>query len=192
MVRRIMMGMVFLTAVAVAAGCSSTGVTTRTYVEDKERVDQDMSAGNYGYLFGKPVPENREIYKKTRKVYVLELTKEPEQVEEEPLVITRTKTVYVETEPQPVKKAEEPKWSQPLAIPSFDEEPLAEPVSVEPAAVAEAFVDYKVQKNDTLQKISKKFYDTYRKWPQIYEANKAVIKNPDRIKPGITLQIPVE
>ena len=36
------------------------------------------------------------------------------------------------------------------------------------------------------------FYDSYSKWPKIFEANKNVIKDPNRIKPGIVLQIPVE
>ena len=43
-----------------------------------------------------------------------------------------------------------------------------------------------------VQKISKKFYDSYSAWPQIYEINKDVIGNPDRIKPGIVIQIPME
>ncbi|MBN1869684.1 MAG: LysM peptidoglycan-binding domain-containing protein [Candidatus Omnitrophica bacterium] len=52
--------------------------------------------------------------------------------------------------------------------------------------------EYTVQKGDTLQKISKKFYDSYSKWPKIYEANKSVISDPDKIKPGIVLQIPMQ
>ena len=33
-------------------------------------------------------------------------------------------------------------------------------------------------------------YDSYSKWPKIYDANKDVISDPDRIKPGILLKIP--
>jgi len=58
------------------------------------------------------------------------------------------------------------------------------------AKSAAGFVEYTVEKDDTLQKISKKFYDSYSKWPRIYEANKAVIPNPDKIQPGIVIQIP--
>ena len=60
------------------------------------------------------------------------------------------------------------------------------------AAKEEHLVSYTVEKDDTLQKISQKFYKSYSKWTRIYEANKSVIPNPDRIKPGTVLQIPVE
>lgn len=60
------------------------------------------------------------------------------------------------------------------------------------AAKTEHLLQYTVEKDDTLQKISQKFYSSYGKWPRIYEANKSVIPNPDRIKPGTVLQIPVD
>ncbi len=50
---------------------------------------------------------------------------------------------------------------------------------------------YVVQKNDTLQKISQKFYNTTRNWRRIFDANRKVIgSNPDKIKPGTRLVIP--
>jgi nucleoid-associated protein YgaU len=51
---------------------------------------------------------------------------------------------------------------------------------------------YTVQKGDTLQKISKKFYGTTKKWKKIYEANTAVLKGPDKVYPGQTINIPVD
>jgi nucleoid-associated protein YgaU len=51
---------------------------------------------------------------------------------------------------------------------------------------------YTVQKGDTLQKISKKFYGTTKKWTKIYEANKDIIKGPNKIYPGQAINIPVE
>ncbi|MCM8797444.1 MAG: LysM peptidoglycan-binding domain-containing protein [Candidatus Omnitrophica bacterium] len=54
-----------------------------------------------------------------------------------------------------------------------------------------AFKNYTVQKNDTLQKISKKYYGTTKKWHQIYEANKDILKTPDRLYVGQILKIPV-
>ncbi|MBI5145188.1 MAG: LysM peptidoglycan-binding domain-containing protein [Candidatus Omnitrophica bacterium] len=51
---------------------------------------------------------------------------------------------------------------------------------------------YTVQKNDTLQKISQKFYGTTKKWAKIYEANKDTLKGPNKIYPGQVLDIPVE
>ncbi len=49
---------------------------------------------------------------------------------------------------------------------------------------------YKVQKGDTLQKISQKFYGTSKKWTWLYKANKDRLKSPDNIYPGQTLVIP--
>jgi nucleoid-associated protein YgaU len=58
------------------------------------------------------------------------------------------------------------------------------------AAAPEGSKEYVVQKGDTLQKISMKFYDTHNKWNRIYEANKDILPNPNRIKPGVTIRIP--
>lgn len=49
---------------------------------------------------------------------------------------------------------------------------------------------YIVQKNDTLWKIARKFYNDGSKWKKIQAANKSVLKGSDRVLPGMTLQIP--
>jgi len=49
---------------------------------------------------------------------------------------------------------------------------------------------YTVKKGDTLQKISQKFYGTTKKWRQIYEANRKVLKDPDKLTVGTKLTIP--
>jgi nucleoid-associated protein YgaU len=49
---------------------------------------------------------------------------------------------------------------------------------------------YVVQRGDTLQKISQKFYGTSKSWQKIYDANKAKLKKPDVIVVGTTLKIP--
>jgi len=51
---------------------------------------------------------------------------------------------------------------------------------------------YTVGKNDTLQKISQKFYGTTKNWVKIYKANKDTLKTPDRVYPGQVLNIPEE
>ena len=51
---------------------------------------------------------------------------------------------------------------------------------------------YIVQKGDTLQKISERFFGTTRKWDSIYKANKHILKSPDSIRPGQKLVIPKE
>lgn len=49
---------------------------------------------------------------------------------------------------------------------------------------------YTVEKGDTLSHIAKHFYGKAGKWPEIYEANRDQLDNPDRIKPGQVLKIP--
>ena len=49
---------------------------------------------------------------------------------------------------------------------------------------------YTVVKGDNLSKIAKKFYDDANKYPAIFEANKPMLKHPDKIYPGQMLRIP--
>ena len=49
---------------------------------------------------------------------------------------------------------------------------------------------YTVLKDDTLQKIAKKYYGSYGAWMKIYKANKEKIKNPNLLKAGTVLTIP--
>ena len=49
---------------------------------------------------------------------------------------------------------------------------------------------YTVVSGDTLSKISKQFYGDANKYMQIFEANKPMLKSPDKIYPGQNLRIP--
>jgi chromosome segregation ATPase len=49
---------------------------------------------------------------------------------------------------------------------------------------------YRVQRDDTLAKISHDVYGRANSWPKIYEANSHLLENPDRVFPGMTLVIP--
>ncbi|MGE0623858.1 MAG: peptidoglycan-binding protein LysM [Pseudomonadales bacterium] len=64
----------------------------------------------------------------------------------------------------------------------------------QPAAVAEATAGgtrfYVIQKGDTLSAIAKQFYGNAMKYPQLFEANREVIEDPDRIYPGQKIRIP--
>jgi nucleoid-associated protein YgaU len=51
---------------------------------------------------------------------------------------------------------------------------------------------YTVKSGDSLSKIAKEFYGEASKYPQIFEANKPMLKDPDRIYPGQMLRIPPE
>ena len=47
-----------------------------------------------------------------------------------------------------------------------------------------------VVSGDTLSAISKKYYGTWRLYPEIFEANKPMLTHPDKIYPGQVLRIP--
>jgi nucleoid-associated protein YgaU len=47
-----------------------------------------------------------------------------------------------------------------------------------------------VERGDTLSAISKTYYGTWRLYPEIFEANKPMLSDPDKIYPGQVLRIP--
>lgn len=49
---------------------------------------------------------------------------------------------------------------------------------------------YTVVAGDTLSKIARQFYGNAMKYPVIFEANKPMLKDPDKIYPGQVLRIP--
>jgi nucleoid-associated protein YgaU len=59
----------------------------------------------------------------------------------------------------------------------------------QPAPAPKAEV-YTVVKGDNLSKIAKHFYGDANQWKRIFEANRDVLKDPDKIFPGQKLQIP--
>jgi len=157
-------GFLILTSMLAASGC-----VARTYSLTRDRVDQDTSAGNRGYIMGK-APENIPTEKSaTRTTQVIEIELGfPKKV--------------------PAKNVE-------AALPASlneEETAVASPQQEEAPAQSGSFEKYTVKKNDTLQKISKKFYGTTRKWVKIYEANKDTLKGPDKVIPGQALNIPSE
>jgi len=64
--------------------------------------------------------------------------------------------------------------------------------SVPPEPTAPAATDgyYVVAPGDTLAVISQKKYRTYRNTREIFDANRSVIKNPNKIWPGMKLKLP--
>jgi len=135
----------------------------------KDRVDQNLSEGNKGYLMGQG-PTEEKVRKSTRDTQVLE--------------------IEFGRNPKAKKGQTAPAIQEPAPI---QEEPVME--NIEPAAVepaAPACEEYKVQKGDTLQKISEKFYGTTKKWNTIFKANKDKMIAPDKIYPGQTICVPTE
>lgn len=184
-----------MVVVALAAGC---GLKAQTYVMTKPRVGIEKGSGNAGYITGTPVYV--EPVKKTRQVYVLEITKaipesEAKKIEEETATTTQT-AVEIPAAPTPAPPAPAPSehGSNKIVIPKIDDEPAPAPAVVPaekkaPVGPTEA-ITYTVQKDDTLQKIAKKYYGTYSAWLKIYNANKEKIKNPNVVRPGTVLTLP--
>ena len=179
-----------------AAGC---GIEAHTYVMTKDRVGYNQIR-NGGCITGKcaPAPAPAE---KTRKVYVLELT-QPVPESQVRKIESNAITAITETTPTPpattaavpaasASGAPQANAQQPaVVIPVIGDQPESQPaVAAQNGGNLQAQT-YTVQKDDTLQKISKKVYGSYGKWYKIYEANKDRIKNPNFVKPGTVLTIP--
>ena len=173
-----------------AAGC---GMEANTYVMTKERVGYNK-IGNGGCIMGKcaPAPAPKET---TRKIYVLELTK-PVPESEVQKIEQKAVVAITETTPAPVVNAA-PAPSAPAVVPASTQPPARvvpvigdQPVPAVQNGGSVSAQMYTVQKDDTLQKISKKVYGTYGRWYKIYQANKDKIKNPNFVRPGTVLNIP--
>ena len=147
-----------------------TGCSVTTKMVTRERVDQDLtkSAGNQGYLMG-TAPAVGE--RKPTKTYI-EVQVEAPAIEKENRV--------------PKKVAETPEPA-PAPVTNFGNAPVERPVV---AGTKEELTDYKVQKGETLQKISQKLYGTTKKWKKLFDINKDVLKSPDKIRPGMTIKVP--
>ena len=157
MVRKILTCVLGCAALVVLSGC----YTVRSYVVNKERVDQDIA--------GQP----KDAPVKTRKVVVLEVIEKDKQGA---LPAETAKTPSVTASAQ-----QEANFALPQSTPGVG-------TDAAPAAAPQVYV---VEKDDTLQKISKKVYGSYSKWTKIYDANRDVIKDPNFLKMGVTLKIPV-
>jgi len=68
-------------------------------------------------------------------------------------------------------------------VDSVDDQLVVEAPAAEPRF-------YTVVKGDTLWKIAASQYGDVSKYPRIFEANKPMLKDPDRIYPGQNLRIP--
>ncbi|MCP4652243.1 MAG: LysM peptidoglycan-binding domain-containing protein [Candidatus Omnitrophica bacterium] len=156
--------LLLLLAVVFLSGC-----LTRTYVTEQPRIDLDIE-GNQGYISGNP-PEIQRQYRlgKTRKVAVWEIELGGHG-------------------PRKKAEVEEPAIDEYIEEDSSYDDYEDEDVSI--STSENEITEYTVQKNDTLQKISDKFYGTTKKWMFLYESNKHVLASPNKVYPGIVLEIP--
>ena len=58
------------------------------------------------------------------------------------------------------------------------------------SSTAAASKVYVVVSGDSLSKIAQREYGNANQWPRIYEANRDLLKDPDKIYPGQKLRIP--
>ena len=162
-----------------------SGCTVRHYVVTKDRVDQDLAEGNRGFIAG-ATPETLEAPSRvaTRDTYVTE-------IELRDSAKKKTATIT----PSAAQSVTEPENSrQEIALEENLTEKTIQASATVGAAAAQpqSFEKYTVASGDTLEKISKKFYGTVKKWAAILKANKDTLKAPDKIYPGQILNIPIE
>lgn len=166
---------------------------------EKERVDQDVSSGNKGFIAGTPPPEDQvKERSQTRHVYqvVLELPPYPEwkNFNFKPTIDKKLwgNRGYIYGGPQIISEPEpEPQQEEEVVLP--DEEIVEESeteIMKEPEIKQPAFTIYVVKEGDTLQKISSKVYGTTKKWQKIYDFNKDSLTDPNKIYPGQKIKIP--
>ena len=172
------------------AGCASKGVTFRSYIQDKKRVDLGAE-GKLGNWENSPDIEYAGPPKETRQMFIFEFTQDAMDNDAYDELLKYEPPPRRETNIQQRRSRTSPPPNPQYDIPTFDDDEDWI-VDETPPADAGTYVQYTVEKNDTLQKISNKFFNTYRKWPKIYEANKDQIKDPNFIKPGITIRIPMD
>lgn len=167
----------------------------KTYTYQLDRKDQAIT-GNRGYIMGK-VPQPEEDRKCTRTIAGVDIKLPPTtSYKTQKRALKKEKSVARETEGKSVVETEpmhaEPKkgFADEQWVKEKEAYPTEVPIKTAPAAWIPTPQKYTVQEHDTLEKIAKKFYGRVSKWPAIYEANKNVIKDPSKIRPGQVLIIP--
>ena len=67
---------------------------------------------------------------------------------------------------------------------------MEEPIANEPIEKIQAEKFHIVRKGETLSEIAYKYYGSAAKWNKILDANRSVIKDADKLKPGTKIIIP--
>jgi len=153
-------GICVLTSTLALSGC-----VARTYNLTRDRVDQELSStsGNRGYITGQAPEAQERRTTRTTRVFEVELG-----------ASSKTKAGCPANTPLATNSFEEPRM---IPETQMNEEYLGSE-------------KYTIAKNDTLQKISKKFYGTTKRWMKLYEANKDVLSGPNKLYAGQVIIIP--
>ena len=131
-----------------------SGCVVRTYPVTKDRIDQDLTTGNRGYLKGQAPSGEVKERKTTRTTQVVEIElSSPIKFEKAPKIKSQEAPAIQKTEV--------------VGNRGYITQSITPEIAEAPAAPAPSLEKYTVQKNDTLQKISKKFYGTTKKWMKI-------------------------
>ena len=144
---------------------SLTGCRTATKITQLPRVDLEVekSGGNRGYLIGTAPPAGEG--KTTRQMVQADI---------------EIPSFYKPTHNQ-----------KPVSLNVSGAAQIA-PADATAAAPAGPYDTYVVQKGDALWSIAAKpeIYGKASAWRRIYDANRDVLKSPDKLKAGMTLKIP--
>ncbi len=184
-----------------------SGCLRKVQVVRRERVDQTL-AGNRGVLLG-PVPTTPSTASKTREYIEWDFEVPTYEVQ---VQVPEWRRESVDKEiwgnrgylsGSSARSAQAPRVSVPPSTPRPlpPKTPVVSPVPETPPKPfweklpsrqpkPADFTSYTVQRGDTLGKISTDVYGTSRGWQQIYEANRDLLSDPNRLKPGQTLRIP--
>lgn len=81
-----------------------------------------------------------------------------------------------------------PNWAQELVADISVDESASAPAAKSPQNSSER--TYTVQPGDSLSKISKQFYGDANQYTKIFEANRNILNDPNKISSGQTLKIP--
>jgi nucleoid-associated protein YgaU len=159
----------------------SSGCVVRTYKLTRDRIDQDLTSGNRGYLTGSiPAEEAAKERKTTRATRIVEVEMHsPIKFGAPPKEKAPRRTTV--TPQARIQEDYSSSYTPQPYIPRIERTEEVQPQAVE---------KYTVKEGDTLQKISQKFYGTTKKWYSIYKANQETLKGPNKIFPGQVINIP--
>lgn len=164
----------FLVTVFILSGC----VRIHTRTVEKPRRDMEIT-GNQGYLVGQPTMAPEPRLGRTRKVKVIEFE----------FGRRRKKSKYTGSADRSLsgkkRSYKDEGYREYYEGLQEQEEESSYDISSE-----SSYQEYIVGKNDTLQKISQKFYGTTKKWKFLYDVNQDVLKSPNRVYPGQKIKIP--
>ena len=71
-----------------------------------------------------------------------------------------------------------------------DDNLRVKPVATPTSTPEPSFMFYTIESGDSLSKIAKRYYGDANKWNALFEANREVIEDPDKIYPGQQIRVP--